>query len=56
MRFAATAVGNYLSSTPGLLWKKVSHTANWSILMGLCIAAGVVMFALLKKLEAATKD
>ena len=54
--FAATAVGNYLSSIPGLLWKKVSLTANWSILMGLCIAAGVVMFALLKKLEAATKD
>ena len=54
--FAATAVGNYLSSIPGLLWKKVSLTANWSILMGLCIAAGIVMFALLKKLEAATKD
>lgn len=54
--FAATAVGNYLSSIPGLLWKKVSLTANWSILMGLCLAAGIVMFALLKKLEAATKD
>ena len=54
--FAATAVGNYLSSIPGLLWKKVSLTANWGILMGLCIAAGLVMFAMLKKLEAATKD
>ena len=54
--FAATAVGNYLSSIPGLLWKKVSLTANWGILMALCIAAGLVMFAMLKKLEAATKD
>ena len=39
-----------------LLWKKVSLTANWGILMALCIAAGLVMFAMLKKLEAATKD
>ncbi len=54
--FAATAVGNYLSSIPGLLWKKVSLTANWGILMALCVAAGLVMFAMLKKLEAATKD
>ena len=54
--FAATAVGNYLSSIPGQLWKKVSLTTNWSILMGLCIIAGIVMFAMLKKLEAATKD
>ena len=54
--FAATAVGNYLSSIPGLLWKKVSLTANWGILMALCIIAGVAMFAMLKKLEAATKD
>lgn len=54
--FAATAIGNYLSSIPGLLWKKVSLTANWGILMALCVIAGIVMFALLKKLEAATKD
>jgi POT family proton-dependent oligopeptide transporter len=54
--FAATAIGNYLSSIPGLLWKRVSLTANWGILMALCVAAGLVMFAMLKKLEAATKD
>ncbi len=53
--FAATAVGNYLSSIPGLLWNKVSLTANWCILMGLCVVAGIVMFAMLRKLEAATK-
>jgi len=54
--FAATAVGNYLSSIPGLLWKKVPLVANWAILLALCVIAGAVMFALLKKLEAATKD
>jgi len=52
--FAATAVGNYLSSIPGLLWKAVPLWANWAILMALCVIAGAVMFALMKKLEAAT--
>ena len=54
--FAATAVGNYLSSIPGLLWKKVSLVANWGILLALCVIAGTVMFAMLKRLEAATKE
>ena len=52
--FAATAVGNYLSSIPGLLWKAVPLWANWAILMALCVIAGTVMFAMLRKLEAAT--
>ena len=52
--FAATAVGNYLSSIPGLLWMAVPLWANWAILMALCVIAGAVMFALMKKLEAAT--
>ena len=54
--FAASAIGNYLSSIPGLLWKKVPLYVNWVVLMILCTIAGIVMFALLKKLEAATKD
>ena len=53
--FAATAVGNYLSSIPGLLWKAVPLWANWAILMALCLIAGLVMFSMLRKLEAATK-
>ena len=53
--FASTAVGNYLSSIPGLLWEKVPLWANWAILMALCVIAGLVMFALMKKLNAATK-
>jgi len=52
--FAATAIGNYLSSIPGLLWMNVPLWANWAILMGLCVLAGGIMFAMLKKIEAAT--
>ncbi|HAZ74400.1 MAG TPA: MFS transporter, partial [Rikenellaceae bacterium] len=54
--FAATAVGNYLSSIPGLLWMNVPLWANWAILMALCVIAGVIMFAMLKKIEAATES
>lgn len=53
--FAATAIGNYLSSIPSLLWDKMPLAVIWAILMGLCLIAGFVMYALMKKLEAATK-
>ena len=49
--FAATAIGNYLSSIPSALWNKVPLWANWSILMGLCLLSAVMMFAMLKKIE-----
>ena len=54
--FAATAAGNYLSSIPGLLWMNVPLWANWAILMALCIIAGAIMFAMLKKINAATAE
>ena len=52
--FAATAIGNYLSSIPSMLWDNVPLWVNWTVLMALCIISGVVMFSMLKKLEAAT--
>ncbi|MCR5709755.1 MAG: peptide MFS transporter [Bacteroidales bacterium] len=52
--FAASAIGNYLTSIPGLLWMKVPLWANWAILAGLCALAGFIMFALLRKIERAT--
>ncbi len=52
--FAATAIGNYLSSIPSMLWENVPLWVNWTVLMGLCVLSGVVMFAMLRKLEAAT--
>ena len=52
--FAATAIGNYLSSIPSMLWNKIPLMANWAILIALCLIAAVIMFALMKKIEAAT--
>ena len=54
--FAATAIGNYLSRIPSALWKKIPLMANWAILIALCVIAGLIMFVLRKKLEAATQD
>ena len=53
--FAASAIGNYLSSIPGLLWMRVPLWANWAILSVLCAIAGVIMFAMLKRINAATR-
>ena len=52
--FAATAIGNYLSSIPGLLWNNVPLWANWAILMALCVIAGAIMFGMMKKINEAT--
>ena len=52
--FASTAVGNYLSSIPGLLWNAVPLWANWAILMALCVIAGAIMFAMMKRINEAT--
>ncbi|MCQ2280590.1 MAG: peptide MFS transporter [Bacteroidales bacterium] len=54
--FAATAVGNYLSSIPSMLWDKVPLWVNWTVLMSLCIISAIFMFSMMKKLEAATND
>jgi len=52
--FVATAIGNYLSSIPSMLWNKIPLMANWGILIALCLISAVVMFALLKKLKVMT--
>ena len=54
--FVATAIGNYLSSIPSMLWNKIPLMANWGILITLCLISAAVMFALLKKLNAVTSD
>ena len=54
--FASTAIGNYLSSIPGLLWMNVPLWANWAILMALCVIAGAIMFAMLKRINTATAE
>ena len=52
--FVATAIGNYLSSIPSMLWNKIPLMANWGILIGLCVISAIVMFALLKQLKKMT--
>ncbi len=53
--FAATAIGNYLSSIPSMLWNRIPLMYNWGILIALCLIAALIMFALMKKIEAATR-
>ena len=52
--FAATAIGNYLSSIPSMLWNKIPLMYNWAILIALCLVSAVIMFALLNKLKKMT--
>ena len=52
--FGATAIGNYLSSIPSMLWNKIPLMANWGILIALCLISAVVMFSIMKKVESAT--
>lgn len=52
--FVATAIGNYLSAIPSMLWNRIPLMYNWGILIALCLISAVVMFALLKKLKAMT--
>ena len=53
--FAATAIGNYLVSIPGLLWNKLPLWGVWSVLIALCLISGIVMYSMMKKLESATE-
>ena len=53
--FAATAIGNYLVSVPGLLWMKIPLWATWTVLIAICVVSGVFMLINMKKIEQATK-
>ena len=52
--FVATAIGNYLSAIPSMLWNKIPLMYNWATLIALCLISAFVMFALLKKLNRMT--
>lgn len=52
--FGATAIGNYLVSIPTLLWNRIDVSILWAILMGVCLLSASFIFAIMKKLEAAT--
>ncbi len=52
--FAATAIGNYLVSVPGLLWMRIPLWTIWTVLIAICIISGVFIFANMKRIESAT--
>ena len=49
--FAATAIGNYLTSIPALLWDKVELWMVWAVLIVLCLLSALFIFSLMKRLE-----
>ncbi len=53
--FAATAIGNYLVSVPGLLWMRIPLWAIWTVLIAICVVSGIFMFGNMKKIESATE-
>jgi POT family proton-dependent oligopeptide transporter len=53
--FGATAIGNFLTAIPALLWDKIDVALLWTILIGLCLLSAAFIFSIMKKLEAATE-
>ncbi len=49
--FGATAIGNFLVQIPAYLWKAVPLTVVWGVLVALCLASFLFIFAVMKKLE-----
>ena len=54
--FGATAIGNLLTAIPALLWNEVDVVWVWVILIALCLLSALFIFAMMRKLEAATSD
>ncbi len=54
--FGATAIGNYLVVIPALLWNEINVALLWGILIVVCLLSAGFIFAIMKKLEAATND
>jgi POT family proton-dependent oligopeptide transporter len=53
--FVATAIGNYLVSIGGNLWGDMPLWGVCSVFVAVCAIAAIFMFAMMKKLEDATK-
>ena len=53
--FVATAIGNLLVAVGGFLWAGLPLWSVWAVFVGLCLLSAIFMFAMMKKLEKATK-
>ena len=49
--FVATAIGNFLTVIPALLWCKVPLVVVWGVLAALCLLSFLFIFSQMKKLE-----
>ncbi|MBQ9583047.1 MAG: peptide MFS transporter [Bacteroidales bacterium] len=56
MWFVATALGNFLVQVGGHLWGGLPLWVVWAVFLGVCVISAIFMFAMMKKLEAATAD
>ncbi|PIE88052.1 MAG: MFS transporter [Bacteroidetes bacterium] len=52
---AATAIGNYGVALVGFLWNKLQLWQFWGLLVVFCILAALFIFAILRRLEDATR-
>ncbi|MDR1517898.1 MAG: peptide MFS transporter [Dysgonamonadaceae bacterium] len=53
--FAATAIGNYLTSVIAAIWESsIPLWAVWGVLIVCCLLSAIFLFAVMKKLENAT--
>ncbi len=55
MWFVATALGNFLVQVGGHLWGNLPLWVVWAVFLGVCVISAIFMFAMMKKLEAATE-
>ena len=55
MWFVATALGNFLVQVGGHLWGNLPLWVVWAVFLGVCVISAIFMFAMMKKLEDATK-
>lgn len=55
--FAATAIGNYLTSIIANIWESgMQLWMIWSVLIVLCVVSAIFIFSILKRLERATSE
>ena len=53
--FVATAIGNMLVAVGGFLWAGLPLWSVWAVFIALCLISALFMFAMMKRLESATK-
>ncbi|MDR3286692.1 MAG: peptide MFS transporter [Prevotellaceae bacterium] len=54
--FAATAVGNYLTSVIAAIWEsEIALWAVWGVLIACCLLSAIFLFSVMKRLENSTK-